>query len=69
MATKDSIGRLRVAAAVGVGKDSIERSERLVESGADALVLDTAHAHSKRVINTIKELRKKFKDKVQIIAG
>ena len=69
LATKDSIGRLRVAAAVGVGKDSIERAERLVESGVDALVLDTAHAHSKRVINTIKELRKKFKDKVQIIAG
>ena len=47
LATKDSIGRLRVAAAVGVGKDSIERAERLVEAGADALVLDTAHAHSK----------------------
>ncbi len=69
LATKDNIGRLRVAAAIGVGKDGLERAERLVEVGVDALVLDTAHAHSKRVINTIKELKKKFKDKVQIVAG
>ncbi|MBV69144.1 MAG: IMP dehydrogenase [Pelagibacterales bacterium] len=69
LATKDNIGRLRVAAAVGVGGDSLHRSERLVEAGVDALVLDTAHAHSSRVINTIKELKKVFKDSVQILAG
>ena len=68
LATKDSIGRLRVAAAIGVGSDSLARAERLVEVGVDALVLDTAHAHSLRVIKTIKDL-KKFKDNVQIIAG
>ena len=69
LATKDNIGRLRVAAAIGVGKDGLYRAERLVEGGVDALVLDTAHAHSERVINSIKELKKKFKDKVQVIAG
>ena len=69
LATKDSIGRLRVAAAIGVGSDSLARAERLVEVGVDALVLDTAHAHSLRVIKTIKDLKKKFKDNVQIIAG
>ena len=69
LATKDNIGRLRVAAAIGVGKGGLDRAERLVEVGVDALVLDTAHAHSKRVINTIKELKKKFKDKVQLVAG
>ena len=69
LATKDNIGRLRVAAAIGVGKGGLDRAERLVEVGVDALVLDTAHAHSKRVINTIKELKKKFKDKVQLVVG
>ena len=69
LATKDNIGRLRVAAAIGVGKAGMDRAERLVEAGVDALVLDTAHAHSKRVINTIKELKKKFKDRVQVVAG
>ncbi|MBF97225.1 MAG: IMP dehydrogenase [Pelagibacterales bacterium] len=69
LATKDNIGRLRVAAAIGVGEDGLDRAERLVEAGVDALVLDTAHAHSKRVIDTIKELKKKFKDRVQIVAG
>ena len=68
LATKDSIGRLRVAAAIGVS-DSLDRAERLVEVGVDALVLDTAHAHSLRVIKYNKRPKKKFKDKVQIIAG
>ena len=67
LATKDNIGRLRVAAAIGVGGDGLDRAERLVEAGVDALVLDTAHAHSSRVINTIKELKKLFKDSVQIL--
>ena len=61
LATKDSIGRLRVAAAIGVGSDSLARAERLVEVGVDALVLDTAHAHSLRVIKTIKDLKKNLR--------
>ena len=69
LATKDHIGRLRTAAAIGVGKEGLSRAERLVEVGVDAIVLDTAHAHSKRVIDTLKDLKRKFKDRVQIIAG
>ncbi|MEL0186318.1 MAG: IMP dehydrogenase [Flavobacteriaceae bacterium] len=65
---KDEYGRLRVAAAIGVGGDSIERSEMLFKSGVDALVIDTAHAHTKSVLQTIKEIKKKFAD-VDIIAG
>ncbi len=69
LATKDNIGRLRVAAAIGVGNEGIERAESIFNAGADAVVLDTAHAHSERVINTIKNLRKLFKNKIQIVAG
>ena len=69
LATKDHIGRLRTAAAIGVGKEGLGRAERLVDVGVDAIVLDTAHAHSKRVIDTLKDLKRKFKDRVQIIAG
>ena len=53
---KDSDGRLRVAAATGVGLSGIKRAEKLIESGVDLLVVDTAHGHSKKVLNTIKEL-------------
>ena len=67
-ATKDSEGRLRVAAAVGVGKDGIERSKALIEAGVDAIVVDTAHGHSKGVLDTIKKLKNKYK-KVDIIGG
>ena len=69
LATKDNIGRLRVAAAIGTGNQGIERAEALNASGVDALVLDTAHGHSQRVINTLKSLKKTFKDNIQIIAG
>jgi IMP dehydrogenase len=65
---KDSLGRLRVGAALGVGKEAITRSVALVKAGVDVLVIDTAHGHSKRVITTVKGLRKKFPS-VQIIAG
>ena len=58
LATKDNIGRLRVAAAIGVGKDGLKRAENLYHA-EDAIVLDTAHAHSKRVIDTFKELLRK----------
>ncbi len=69
LATKDNIGRLRVAAAIGVGADGLERAESIYNAGADAIVLDTAHAHSKRVIDTIKDLKKMVKNNIQIIAG
>jgi len=65
---KDSLGRLRVGAALGVGKEAISRSSALVKAGVDLLVIDTAHGHSKRVITTVKELRKKF-PAMQIMAG
>ena len=69
LATKDNIGSLRVAAAIGVGPSGLERAENIYKAGADAIVLDTAHAHSERVINTIKDLRKIVKNNIQIIAG
>ncbi len=69
LATKDNIGRLRVAAAIGVGTDGLLRAENIFKSGADAIVLDTAHAHSERVIETIKSLRHLVKNNIQIIAG
>jgi len=68
-AAKDDKGRLRVAAAVGTGAETMERAAALVEAGVDALVLDTAHGHSKRVLETLDRLKAAFGDKVQIIAG
>jgi IMP dehydrogenase len=67
-ACKDEQGRLRVGAAVGVTSDTIERMGALLNSGADVIVIDTAHGHSKGVLSTIKLARKKFKYE-QIIAG
>lgn len=67
-ATKDPRGRLFVGAGVGVGGDSMERAEALAGSQVDVLCIDTAHGHSKNVIQMVKEVRKKFKD-VIIIAG
>jgi IMP dehydrogenase len=67
-ACKDTMGRLRVAAAVGVTKDTIERIESLVKSDVDAIVIDTAHGHSLRVIETLKKAKKKFKN-LDIIVG
>lgn len=67
-ACKDSMGRLRVGAALGVGRDAIMRGIALNKAGVDVLVIDTAHGHSKRVINTVRELRKKL-PKMDIIAG
>ena len=65
---KDEFGRLRVAAAVGVSKDTFERIEALVNSGVDAIVIDTAHGHSKGVIHLLKEVKKKFKN-LDVIVG
>ncbi len=67
-ACKDSLGRLRVGAAVGTGKDTLERTGALVESGVDVVVVDTAHGHSKRVIETVKEIKKEFPD-IELVAG
>jgi IMP dehydrogenase len=67
-ASKDEHGRLRVGAAVGITDDTVDRIEMLSKSGADAIVIDTAHGHSSGVLKTIREARKKFKYE-QIIAG
>ncbi|UCH80355.1 MAG: IMP dehydrogenase [Nitrospiraceae bacterium] len=67
-ACKDHFGRLRVGAALGVGADAIKRAAALHKAGVDVLVVDTAHGHSKRVIDTVKNLRKKFPD-LELIAG
>ncbi len=67
-ACKDSLGRLRVAAAVGVAKDVFERADALVAAHVDALVVDTAHGHSQRVLDTVRELRRRCPD-VDLIAG
>lgn len=67
-ACKDSIGRLRVGAAVGVGSDMMERAEALIKAGADILLIDTSHGHSENVINAIKRL-KSISKSVEVIAG
>ncbi|MCB0396523.1 MAG: IMP dehydrogenase [Flavobacteriales bacterium] len=67
-ACKDHLGRLRVAAAVGVTADTFDRVEALCASGVDAVAIDTAHGHSAGVLNTVKQIRAKFPD-LQIIAG
>ncbi len=67
-ACKDALGRLRVGAAVGVGKDAPERAEALVAAHVDVLVVDTAHGHSQKVLDAVKELRRRFPD-VDLVAG
>jgi IMP dehydrogenase len=67
-ACKDSMGRLRVAAAVGVTADAIERVDALVKAGVDAVIIDTAHGHSKGVILKLKEVKKKHPD-LQVVIG
>ncbi|HEU0305049.1 MAG TPA: IMP dehydrogenase, partial [Gaiellaceae bacterium] len=67
-ATKDEQGRLRVAAAVGVGPDALERAEALLEAGADVLVLDTAHGHSRNVVQMASELKRRF-DGTDLVVG
>ncbi|MDP2789256.1 MAG: IMP dehydrogenase [bacterium] len=67
-ATKDKEGRLMVGAAIGAGKDALLRAGVLVNAGADVLCVDTAHGHSKKVLDIVKELRKKY-PKIDIIGG
>lgn len=68
MACKDSKGRLRVAAGVGVTADTFERMSALVDAGVDAIIIDTAHGHSKGVIETLKEA-KRFFPQIDIVVG
>ncbi len=68
MANKDSYGRLRVAAAVGVTADAVDRVEALVNAGVDAVIIDTAHGHTKGVVHVLKEVKKKFKD-LEVVVG
>ncbi len=67
-ACKDSLGRLRVGAALGVAPDTLERAAALVEAKVDVLAVDTAHGHSARVLKTLEELQRHFPD-IDVIAG
>lgn len=68
MACKDAKGRLRVAAGVGVTADTFQRMEALVKAGVDAIVIDTAHGHSKGVIDKVREAKQNFPE-VDIVVG
>jgi len=65
---KDELGRLRVAAAVGVTQDTLQRVEKLVEAGVDAIVIDTAHGHTKGVAEKLKSVKKSFAE-LDVIVG
>ena len=67
-ASKDPLGRLRVAAAVGIARDTMDRAEALVAAHVDALVVDTAHGHSQGVLDTVRRRRRQFPD-VDLVAG
>jgi IMP dehydrogenase len=68
-ACKDGHGRLRVGAAVGVGRDAEQRSAQLVEAGVDVIVVDTAHGHSQSVLDTVRRLRRAHGGRVDLVAG
>lgn len=68
LAAKDDKGRLLVAAAIGVGAAGLKRAEALIEAGVDLLVVDTAHAHTKSVIQAVRELKRRFPDQ-EVAAG
>ncbi|MBL4745372.1 MAG: IMP dehydrogenase [Flavobacteriaceae bacterium] len=67
-ANKDTYGRLRVAAAIGVTADAVERASALIKSGVDALIIDTAHGHTKGVVSVLKDIKAKFPD-TDVIVG
>ena len=69
LANVDTHGRLRVSAAVGVGADSVARAEALVRAGVDALVVDTAHGHTRNVIDALRRYRASFGDSIDLVAG
>jgi IMP dehydrogenase len=67
-ANKDSFGRLRVAAAIGVTVDAVERAEALINAGVDALIIDTAHGHTKGVVTVLKKVKSKFPT-IDVVVG
>lgn len=68
IANKDHFGRLRVAAALGVTADAVDRAEALVNAGVDAVVIDTAHGHTKGVVHVLQEVKKKFPE-LEVVVG
>jgi len=66
-ACKDKVGRLRVGAAIGVSEDALHRAELLIKAGADVIAIDTAHGHTKSVMEVLKKVKKKFD--IEVIAG
>lgn len=68
IANKDSFGRLRVAAAIGVTGDAVQRAEALVAAGVDAIIIDTAHGHTEGVVNVLKEVKSKF-PQIDVVVG
>ena len=68
IANKDVYGRLRVAAAIGVTSDAVQRAEALVNAGVDAIIIDTAHGHTQGVVNILKDVKAKF-NTIDVIVG
>nr|WP_321411604.1 IMP dehydrogenase [uncultured Allomuricauda sp.] len=68
IANKDQYGRLRVAAAIGVTADAVDRAGALVKSGVDAIIIDTAHGHTKGVVSILKEVKKSFPE-LEVVVG
>jgi IMP dehydrogenase len=68
LAVKDSLGRLRVGAAIGPGRDRLERTAQLIEAGVDVIVVDTAHGHSKGVLDAVRDTKRRYPE-VEVIAG
>ena len=68
ISNKDQYGRLRVAAAIGVTSDAVERAEALVKASVDAIIIDTAHGHTKGVVTVLKEIKKKFPN-LDVVVG
>ena len=68
ISNKDNYGRLRVAAAIGVTHDAVERTSALVQSGVDAIVIDTAHGHTKGVVSVLKSIKKEFPE-LDVVVG
>lgn len=68
ISNKDQYGRLRVAAAIGVTNDALERTKALVSSGVDAIIIDTAHGHTKGVVNVLKSIKTNFPD-LDVVVG
>ncbi|GLB52157.1 inosine-5'-monophosphate dehydrogenase [Neptunitalea chrysea] len=68
LANKDQFGRLRVAAAIGVTSDAVDRAEQLVNAGVDAVIIDTAHGHTKGVVTVLKTIKDKF-PQLDVVVG